>query len=62
MCTDKSLIKFIKSIVGTYADVEECAKDYNVDKNLLQAILDSPNELNNDMRTLVSTILRKPIR
>ena len=62
MCSEKDLIKFIKSIVETYADIEECAKDYNVNEDLLKSVLDNPDKLTDDMSTLVSTILRKPIR
>lgn len=62
MCSDRNLIKFVKSIVETYADIDECVKDYNIDKNLLKSILNSPDKLNEDMYNLISTILRKPVR
>jgi len=62
MCSESYLIKFVKSIVETYADIDECVKDYNVDKNILRSILNNPDKLDEDMYNLISIILRKPIK
>lgn len=57
----RELIKYVRNIVNTYASIEECAKDFEVDEDILKDLLGNPLILSYDMYNIISVVLGKSI-
>lgn len=57
----RELIKYVRNIVNTYASIKECAKDFEVDEDILKDLLGNPLILSYDMYNIISVVLGKSI-